>query len=101
VRPTLERVLDDLGRRIAELRRGRGWTQAHAAGRAGMQLREYQAVEAGTRNVTLRTALAVANAYGVTMSELFVAPAAREPRHPGRPKAAAESPEGTSRRRAR
>ena len=85
MRQTLARVLDDLGRRLAELRRARGWTQAEVAERLGMLPRDYQAIEGGERAITIRSALTIAQVFEVPLHEMFMPPASREPRRPGRP----------------
>lgn len=84
--PTLAQVLDDLGRRVAELRRERGWTQAETAVRAGMLEKDYQGVEHGRRAITLRTALWLANALEVPLRDLFDAPTSSGSRTRGRPR---------------
>jgi transcriptional regulator with XRE-family HTH domain len=86
VRPTLEGALDNLGRRLSELRRAKGWTQAQLAERLGVTLRDYQAVEGGRRNVTMRTVVSLAAAFGVDVRALFEEPASRAERRRGRPK---------------
>ncbi len=86
MRQTLERVLDDFGRRLAELRAARSWTQAQAATKAGMPEKDYQAIENGRRAITFRTAVALANVFDVSLRELLDPPGSREPRRPGRPK---------------
>lgn len=83
---SLAKVLDDLGRRIAELRRARGYTQTVAAARAGMSPKDYQALEHGRRAITIRTALFVANALDVPLRALFQPPRARDARKRGRPR---------------
>jgi transcriptional regulator with XRE-family HTH domain len=87
VRQTLEHVLDDFGRRLAELRRARGWTQSRAAGAAGMPEKDYQAIENGRRAITIRTALALEQALDLPLRQLFDPPTSQEPRRPGRPAA--------------
>jgi transcriptional regulator with XRE-family HTH domain len=86
VRQTLERVLDDLGRKLAELRHEHGWTQQHAADKAGMLMRDYQAIENGKRPITLRTALTLAQTFSVPLRELFDPPGSEHARQPGRPR---------------
>ena len=88
MRPTFARVLDDLGRRLAELRRVRDWTQAEAAEKASMSETDYRAIEHGRRAITLRTAFHLAETLGVPLRALFDAPVSREPRKPGRPSTA-------------
>jgi transcriptional regulator with XRE-family HTH domain len=86
-RRSVQSALDDFGRRVAEIRRAKGWTQERIAERLGMPLRNYQKIEAGLRNITMRTIVAVANAVDVPLHDLFIAPESRSPRHAGRPKA--------------
>ena len=85
VRQRLGHVLDDMGRRLAELRRARGWTQAEAATALGMAEKDFQAIENGRRAISLRTAVDIANVFGIPVRDLFDPPASREPRRPGRP----------------
>lgn len=76
------------GRRCAELRAAQGLSQEQLAEKIGMLPREYQKVEAGTENVTLRTMVTIGNGLGVeSLGELFVEPQSLETR-PGRPKKA-------------
>lgn len=85
MRQTFARVLDDLGRRLAELRRERDWTQAQAAEKTGMSETDYRAIEHGRRAITLRTAFHLAETFGVPLRAMFDAPVSRAPRKPGRP----------------
>ncbi len=50
-----------MGRRIAELRAGRGWSQAVFAERAGVSVRYIQSVEGGQENLTLASICAFAD----------------------------------------
>jgi DNA-binding XRE family transcriptional regulator len=86
VRQSLAQVLDDLGRRVAEIRRARGYTQATAAARAGMLTKDYQSLEHGRRAITIRTALFVANALDVPLRALFQPPRGSAARKRGRPR---------------
>jgi transcriptional regulator with XRE-family HTH domain len=79
-----EQLLDDVSRRIGELRERAGLTQAQVAEAVGMTLTNYQRIEAGTQNLTLRTLGKVARALGVGVAEFFVAPERGRPRL-GRP----------------
>lgn len=85
-RRSVREVLDDIGRRIAEIRRAKGLIQSAVADRLGMPMRDYQKIEGGVRNVTIRTVVSVASALDVEVHELFLPPAAREPRRAGRPR---------------
>ncbi|MGO9709718.1 MAG: helix-turn-helix transcriptional regulator [Polyangiaceae bacterium] len=74
-----------MGRRLSELRRHRGWTQAELAERLGVTLRDYQAIEGGRRNVTMRTLVVLASTFDVPLRTLFDEPATCAPRRRGRP----------------
>lgn len=77
-------VLRHVGRRIAELRVARGWTQEEFAERAGVSPGYVRQIEGGRGNITLTTAVRFATLFGVDVSELFVPPASTEVRR-GRP----------------
>jgi len=53
------------------LRAEAGWTQAETAERAGIDAKHIQAIEAGSGNVTLRTLVALASAFGVDPRRLL------------------------------
>lgn len=69
-----DRVIHDVGRRIAECRRDLGLTQEEFAERLGMAPNNLQRVELGMQNLTVRTLVRVAKALGVKTGELFEAP---------------------------
>jgi transcriptional regulator with XRE-family HTH domain len=92
VRQALKSVVDDLGRRLAELRGERGWTQSTAAERASMAEKDYQAIENGRRSITLRTLVTLANAFDVSVRALLDPPKDRGARRPGRPRKTATPP---------
>jgi transcriptional regulator with XRE-family HTH domain len=81
-----DRALKDVGRRIAESRRERGWTQEELAERLGIQANNLQRVELGMQNLTVRSLVRLANGLGVSLATLFEAPSSRVVR-PGRPRA--------------
>lgn len=81
-----QRVLADLGLRIAELRRERGWTQAQLAERLDVSVRYVAHVESGV-NVSVLYLCGVARTLGVKTIALFEAPRSRAARRPGRPPA--------------
>jgi transcriptional regulator with XRE-family HTH domain len=83
-----DRALKDVGRRIAELRRDRGWTQEALAERLGLQANNLQRVELGMQNLTVRSLVRLANGLGVSLASLFEAPRDRTVR-PGRPRSTA------------
>lgn len=78
------KVIASVGQRVAELREAAGLTQQGLADASGMDPANLRPIEAGRRNVTLRTLVALANGLGCSLEELLV-PAKRTPRGPGRP----------------
>lgn len=80
-----DRVLCDVGRRIAELRAARGWTQEGLAERLGVGAKYVQGVERGTENLTLRTLARVAEELGTRPIALLRRPL-RDGARPGRPR---------------
>jgi transcriptional regulator with XRE-family HTH domain len=85
-----ERLVTDVGRRIAELRQRAGLTQFELGRALRSTLQYVQTLEAG-RNLTLHTLAKIANALDVPVADLFVATDYRRPAKAGRPR-------GTSRR---
>ncbi len=83
-----EQLLRDIGRRIAELRNARGWTQEHLAERMGINRRYLARLERGGQNLTVHRLAWLAGHVGCRVTDLFVAPADRRIRV-GRPKRAA------------
>jgi transcriptional regulator with XRE-family HTH domain len=79
-----DRIIADVGRRVAEARRQRGWTQQEAAEHLKMPLKNLQRIEAGM-NLTIKTLVRLARGLGVPTRSLFDEPASREARSPGRP----------------
>jgi len=73
----------DVGKRIHELRNERGLKQRALARDSGIALTTLQTIEYGTRNPSLHTILAIADALRVEPGELFPkAPAPRNTRIP-------------------
>lgn len=85
MREKAETIIADVGLRIAEARRARGWTQAEAAEKLRMEPQSVQRIERGTENLTIRSLVRIAGVLGVPTRELFDEPETRE-RKPGRPK---------------
>jgi transcriptional regulator with XRE-family HTH domain len=79
-----ERFSQAVGRRIAELRRMRAWTQQDLADRMRIDVSAVQRLERGAHAATLHTVWRVARALRVDPVQLLVPPDARAPR-PGRP----------------
>jgi transcriptional regulator with XRE-family HTH domain len=66
------RIVDAMNEsRIADLRRARGWTQERLASQSGVAVRTIQRLEGG-RDAGLVTISLIANAFGVSVQELFV-----------------------------
>jgi transcriptional regulator with XRE-family HTH domain len=82
---TPERLLKDVGRRVAELRVARGWTQEQLAELLDVGTRYVQAVESGRQNVTLKSLALFAAKLRVPAAAFFEAPVTKAPK-PGRPK---------------
>lgn len=80
------RVVDDFGRRVAELRRDRGWTQSELAEQWGVSLGYVQLVEGGRENLTIVSLSLLAGVLKVRPAALLQPPKARPIRRPGRPK---------------
>ena len=67
-----------VGPRLRLARQARGFSQQQLAGMAGVSRQAVSAVEAGLSDPSLRVALALSRALGMTAEELF-GPAAPEP----------------------
>ena len=80
-----EELIADVGRRIAEVREQRGWTQQEAAEILGMPLKNLQWYEQGA-NMTLRTLSRIATGLGVPVRKFFDQPKTKGRRAKGRPK---------------
>ncbi|MBI5499778.1 MAG: helix-turn-helix transcriptional regulator [Deltaproteobacteria bacterium] len=79
-----DRVLRDVGRRIAELRRQKGYTQERLAEKAEVSIKFLQRVEGGRENLTVRSLTRFAALLQVGVPELFTVPVNRTVRR-GRP----------------
>lgn len=64
-------LLDRLGRRVRDARRGRGWTARETAARSGLSLRFYAALEAGRANISIARLAGVAGALGAPLGDLL------------------------------
>jgi transcriptional regulator with XRE-family HTH domain len=74
---TIDTVLERIGKRIVKLRRNVGLTQEALAERVGMDVRDFQRIEVGKRNVTVRTLVAISNALRVDPEALWRKPKKR------------------------
>jgi transcriptional regulator with XRE-family HTH domain len=81
-----EKVLEQVGRRIAELRAKAGQTQAQVAERLGTTVSNYQRMEHGLQNLTIRTLVKIAGAIGTKTAALFERPTSKAGAR-GRPRA--------------
>ena len=85
-----ERVLKDIGRRVAEIRSSYGMTQDRFAEEIlGVSLKYLQAIEAGRENLSVTSLVKLANLIRVQVNDLFARPATREVRR-GRPPASSK-----------
>jgi transcriptional regulator with XRE-family HTH domain len=78
------RVLRDVGRRVAELRRERELTQEQLAKKAEISWKYLQQIESGSENLTLRSMVNLANLLEVGLADLMQRPSTIRVR-PGRP----------------
>lgn len=79
-----DRLIQNVGRRIAELRRERGWTQAEAAEKLRIEEQSLQRFERGA-NLTLRTLAKLARVFEVS-PQVFFQEAQPLQRRAGRPR---------------
>jgi transcriptional regulator with XRE-family HTH domain len=79
-------VLADIGRRVAELRRERKWVQAELAERMDVTLRHIQRIEAGEKNLTVRSLVLLAHVLRTHPTEFLSQPLSRARRTAGRPR---------------
>lgn len=74
MRPNPAEFQKQVGRRIAQLRRDAGLTQAKLAERLGMAVPNVQRIERGAQNITVQTVARLAGALGVEPAELLKPP---------------------------
>ncbi len=86
-REDADKIVADVGHRIAEARRAKGWTQAEAAEKLGMEVQSVQRIERGTENLTIRSLVRIAGVLGVPTRSLLDEPVTRVKRV-GRPRRA-------------
>jgi transcriptional regulator with XRE-family HTH domain len=77
-------VMTEVGRRVTELRRARGWSQEQFAERLRVDARTLQRIEAG-QHITFAMLVQLAETLRVSIADLFEAPKSRAPRRPGHP----------------
>ena len=81
----IDDTVKNVGRRVAELRVKSGLTQDQQAERLGFTLKYLQRIEGGGENLTVRSLVKIADAFGVPVTELFRKPRTKQA-GPGRPK---------------
>lgn len=74
-----DQIAVQIGRRIAELRQQRGWSQTQLAEAIRGSFQWVSQIEAG-QNLTIHSLVKVANAFGVTLQDLLEAPDPAVPR---------------------
>ncbi len=79
------RVMREIGRRVAELREARGWTQAVLAERLDVSASYVRRIEAGSENLSIRSLVGIAGVLGARVVSLFEPPESLRRRPRGRP----------------
>jgi DNA-binding XRE family transcriptional regulator len=82
-----QRVLRDIGRRVAEVRKRRRQTQEQFAESIGLSHKYLQAIEGGRENLSVRSLVKLANLLRIRAGDLFRAPRSRQVRRGRPPKA--------------
>lgn len=81
-----DKIAEQIGRRIAELRQGKEWSQVQLATKLRTTFQWVSQLEAG-QNLTVHTLVKVANAFKVELADLLVVPSTSVKRKgPGRPR---------------
>lgn len=78
-----DKIRKRIGRRLAELRELRGYTQEDLSNLLQVSVVNVQENEYGRRNFTIETLVKIANALGVKFSALFERPKSMAPRKRG------------------
>lgn len=84
LRAEVAQVQQDVGRRVAEARVVRGWSQEDFAAKLGVSAKYVQRIEAGRENLSIASLVKLANCLRVPVPALFTPPTTPAPR-PGRP----------------
>lgn len=86
-----ERLVRDVGARVAELRKAAGFTQAAFAEAMGASVQYVSRIELGHENLTLHTLAKIAGVLGVEAIELLEKPSQpASPAKRGRPRKAVD-----------
>ena len=67
---TDERLIRLVAQRVQQFRKAKGWTQEKMQD-FGFNYRYYQRIEAGEKNLSLKTLNKLAKAFGVAVAEFF------------------------------
>ncbi len=70
VMPAKDRTLSTFGLNVARIRAAKGFSQDKLAEKADLDRTYVSGIERGVRNPGIKTVLCIANALGVTVSEL-------------------------------
>lgn len=81
-----DRLVHDVGARIAELRKAAGLTQAAFAEALGASVQYASRIELGQENLTLHSLARIANVLGVRVVDLFEPPTQVRTVKRGRPR---------------
>ncbi|HEY9681542.1 MAG TPA: helix-turn-helix transcriptional regulator [Oculatellaceae cyanobacterium] len=65
------KTVRQFGKRVRELRLGRGWSQQHLASLLDVEQAYVSSIERGEYGPSVRRAAMIAEAFGITLSELF------------------------------
>ena len=84
-RTSPDEVIRNAGRRVAEIRAEKGWTQLGLAERLDVSLTYVQRIEAGRANLSLRSLTGIANVLQRPVASLLT-PAATKTPPVGRPR---------------
>ena len=80
-----DQIIRDIGRRIAEIRSAKGWSQARLAEVLDIALQNVQRMEQGRQNFTVRTLVSLARKLGCAPRELWDEPVKAPSPGKGRP----------------
>jgi transcriptional regulator with XRE-family HTH domain len=85
VEPEEDAFVETVGRRVGELRTAAKKSQAEVAEALSMTLTNYQRIEHGQQNLTLRSLFRIASVLGVEVKEFFTPCELPKPKR-GRPR---------------
>jgi transcriptional regulator with XRE-family HTH domain len=80
-----EKLIQDISRRIAEIRNQKGWKQQDLADALQITLRQVARWEGGASNFTVATLNKISKKFGCSIVEFYKKPKTQKP-HAGRPR---------------